>query len=440
MNETLKGACFDEITHLICDADKKVNISDVSNNWNISHRDSEAVLLEWIEKNRNQTLNKEFLIRGMDNSGNCVITVLPEDKLDFVQKKFEKSCYSLYSIELASKSNVKRLNGAKPNECKWINLPAKHVERDIVAKSPPPIQSVKDDEQPATSKKGIKSMFSASETVKKVEVKQEPQNVDTKTEKETPKKQSPKKKEPIKTPKMASGKSSISSFFSKSSSVGAQPKKEALPKPVKKEESSNMFDDHSSMEVDEVPAVEKVEKEEKKPVSAKTNKKRSIVDVDDGDSGEIPGTPQDTKKLKKITKKISEKSRLSRIVKMEDSSDDDDNQEEQRKLLASPVKEKENKTPPKKEKAPAEKGKRRKAKKTVSRTFKDEEGYLVTKNEIVEYSCSEEETEVVAAEPVQPAKEVQSAEVSEKTTKKKKTSPSNANSKQGSILSFFSKK
>lgn len=24
MNKTLKGACFDEITHLICDADKKV--------------------------------------------------------------------------------------------------------------------------------------------------------------------------------------------------------------------------------------------------------------------------------------------------------------------------------------------------------------------------------------------------------------------------------
>lgn len=48
------------------------------------------------------------------------------------------------------------------------------------------------------------------------------------------------------------------------------------------------------------------------------------------------------------------------------------------KLLASPVKEqkeKENKTPPKSETV-AEKGKRRKAKKTVSRTFKDEDGYL----------------------------------------------------------------
>lgn len=186
-----------------------------------------------------------------------------------------------------------------------------------------------------------------------------------------------------------------------------------------------------------------------------------------------------------MNKKVSEKSKLTRIVKMDDSSDDDgmgisinwftkwisneffsaDDHMEQLKLLASPVKEKENKTPPKNEKAAAENGKRRKAKKTISRTFKDEEGYLgespvqfdapliqlctsnldwffaVTKNEVVEYSCSEEENEAVAPEPsVQPTPEVQPAEVSDKSTKKKKTSPPNANSKQGSILSFFSKK
>lgn len=53
----------------------KVNISDVSNNWNISHRESETILLEWIDTNKKQPLNKEFLIRGVDKSGNCVITV-----------------------------------------------------------------------------------------------------------------------------------------------------------------------------------------------------------------------------------------------------------------------------------------------------------------------------------------------------------------------------
>lgn len=86
---------------------------------------------------------------------------------------------------------------------------------------------------------------------------------------------------------MAAGKSSISSFFSKSSS-GAQPKKEESRKPVKKEESSNMFDDQSSMEVDESPTVEKVESQEKdNPGSSKTNKKRSIIDVDGKDKPRI---------------------------------------------------------------------------------------------------------------------------------------------------------
>lgn len=47
----------------------------------------------------------------------------------------------------------------------------------------------------------------------------------------------------------------------------------------------------------------------------------------------------------------------------------------EKELLVSPVKEKENKTPPKNEKAPKNSG-RRKGKTTVSRTFKDEEGYL----------------------------------------------------------------
>lgn len=79
---------------------------------------------------------------------------------------------------------------------------------------------------------------------------------------------------------MASGKASISSFFSKPSSAGAPVKKEELPKSVKKEQSSNLFDDKSSMDVDESPPAAKVKSQEKKTASAKTNKKRSIVDVD----------------------------------------------------------------------------------------------------------------------------------------------------------------
>lgn len=58
-----------------------------------------------------------------------------------------------------------------------------------------PIPTVKHVEEPATSKKDIKSMFSASGQGMKTEVKQETENADIKAEKETPKKHSPKKKE-----------------------------------------------------------------------------------------------------------------------------------------------------------------------------------------------------------------------------------------------------
>lgn len=216
-------------------------------------------------------------------------------------------------------------------------------------------------------------MFSASESVKKTEVKEEPATVESKTEKETPKKQSPKKKEvceggggrrmtsqprktfhclqPAKTPKTASGKASISSFFSKSTSAGAaKHRKEVATPPIKKEESSNMFDEQTSMEVDDTATESKEQSPETKQTTATvatatTNiRKRSIVDVDgetklpilwfdffaqkkkifsDDDCDEIPGTPQESKKARKIQKKTAEKSKHSRIVKMEDSSDDD---------------------------------------------------------------------------------------------------------------------
>lgn len=84
---------------------------------------------------------------------------------------------------------------------------------------------------------------------------------------------------------MASGKASISSFFSKPSSAAVHSKKKELAQPAKKEDSSspNMFEGQSSMEVDECVQIstdKKAESQAKKPTTAKNNKKRSIVDVD----------------------------------------------------------------------------------------------------------------------------------------------------------------
>lgn len=459
MDKTMKSACFEEITHLICDADKKVTISDVSNNWNMSHRDGEQLLLEWIETNKTKSLSKEFLIRGVRKNGNCVITVLAENKLDSVQKKFDKFSYSLYSVELASQSDANRLHAVKVTDCKWINLPLKHVERDVVVKplpiphveKPTHVEKPPHDEKPTTSKKDIQSMFAASKPITKTDVKKETEDGEVKTEKETPIKPTPKKKEPAKSQKAASGKSAISSFFSKPSTATTGMKKKEMDQSVKKElpspnNSPNLFDDQSSMDVDksEENLTDTNSTEDTKESTTKKNSKRSIIDVDDG-SDEIPCTPQDKKKAKKSTKKTLEKPKHTRIMKIEDSSDDEESHEEQRKLLASPVKEKENKTPPKNESAKAtEKNGRRKGRKTISRTYKDEEGYLVTKNETVEYSCSDEEADTSPppppAEPIKKVEDVSPPDGSEKATKKKKISPPKSNTKQGSILSFFSKK
>jgi len=440
MDNSMKSACFEEITHLLCDADKRVNIIDISNNWNVSQKDSETILLEWsrqwIEKNKNKALVKTFFIRGVDKNGNLVISVAVEEKLNVVKEKFDKFSYSLYSVELASKSKGNHVHIEKLSDCKWVNLPLKHVERDIIVKPLPVNQA----EEPITAKKipTIKSEVNDEKTPL--------ENVDIKSEKETP-----KKKESNKTSKLATGKASITSFFSKQASTSIDVKKEAKSESNESPEqcdSSNMFDHQSSMEVDEskenITNHKAVEHQTKEEVVEKGNNKRSIIDVDDDSNDEIPGTPQETKKPKNSTKKYAEKSsKHTRIMKLEDSSDEEDNRDEQMKLLASPVKEKEeSKTTPQNDLVKTtEINLKRKAKKTVSRTFKDEDGYLVTTNEVVEYSCSEEENDLPAEEPIKETKTVPTSDASlEKNAKKKKISPPKAASKQGSILNFFSKK
>lgn len=108
---------------------------------------------------------------------------------------------------------------------------------------------------------------------------------------------------------------------------------------------------------------------------------------------------------------------------------------------------------------------KRKAKKTVPRTYKDEQGYLgkcveriiekktsnkfsfsilflvVTTNETVEYSCSDEENDIVPVEPIAQVKESSvTDDTPENFPKKKKITSPKVVGKQGSILNFFSKK
>lgn len=59
---------------------------------------------------------------------------------------------------------------------------------------------------------------------------------------------------------------------------------------------------------------------------------------------------------------------------------------------------------------------------------------------MVEYSCSDEETDIPSVEPANPVKDISAVQApTEQNIKKKKISPPKG-SKQGSILKFFSKK
>lgn len=54
----------------------KVTLKQISNNWNVSLKDSETVLNKWLTAYKNdRPIVKEFLIRGTDLNGNCVISV-----------------------------------------------------------------------------------------------------------------------------------------------------------------------------------------------------------------------------------------------------------------------------------------------------------------------------------------------------------------------------
>lgn len=54
----------------------QVTILDVSNNWHLSCKDSETILLEWLAKyNTAKQFSKEYLIRGNKADNTAVICV-----------------------------------------------------------------------------------------------------------------------------------------------------------------------------------------------------------------------------------------------------------------------------------------------------------------------------------------------------------------------------
>lgn len=79
-----------------------MTINHISSNWKINFRQSEALLLDWCSEHSETAVKKEYLIRGVDPQGHCVISVVPESRLENAKILFPQFCSSLYSVELPS--------------------------------------------------------------------------------------------------------------------------------------------------------------------------------------------------------------------------------------------------------------------------------------------------------------------------------------------------
>lgn len=100
MDDSIKGACFDEINFLILDSGKKVDSKLISNNWDVPVNIAASVLGEWIAKQKeHDNFAKEYLVRGTDENSNGLITIVPEKMLIPLKRKLKNVSIMLHSIE-----------------------------------------------------------------------------------------------------------------------------------------------------------------------------------------------------------------------------------------------------------------------------------------------------------------------------------------------------
>uniref|UniRef100_A0A1Q3F085 DNA polymerase delta subunit 3 n=1 Tax=Culex tarsalis TaxID=7177 RepID=A0A1Q3F085_CULTA len=501
MDTAVEKSCLDEISHTVLDSKGKISVRTLSNNYEISFADAVKVLQRWIDANGSKAkLAPEFIVRGTDPKGIPFITVANEKRLKTIKAKAERVSSMLYALEAASESS-RKLNVPVDQEFRAISLPLTAEKRDVKVfvpsetKAAPPV--VKQEAKPksifgaaASSSKVAPKAVPKAEPAKAVAVKEEKQSppaATTAVKKEptptkpagSPTKVSPSKKKDAKKP-VATGKSSIASFFSNKPAAAAKP---AASKPAEKP-----VEKPAEVKVKEEKPSPK--QESKKPTKEDETQrwKRMISDESSGDDEVIPNTPQDKKPEKKkggrkpmtykkgvaaaATSKANP-SKKSRILQVEDSSEEEEDEvdrglkEPEERLVAFEVEESDDaemkdakelspEKPVENDASSANRG-RAKVKKLVTKTFMDEEGYLTTIKEYQMVSASEDEGESEAAaattnnnnnkaEPVANGKKEGSTgkgKSETKATDKKaasKVTPPTPKTKQGSIMSFFAKK
>uniref|UniRef100_A0A182PTM4 DNA polymerase delta subunit 3 n=1 Tax=Anopheles epiroticus TaxID=199890 RepID=A0A182PTM4_9DIPT len=484
MDSELEKTCQREIGHIVFDANEKITTRRISNTWSLDSKQSLEVLQKWIDAQKEpKKLSKEYVVRGVDRNGNVFITLANEEKLEKLSKTYPKCSKMLYAVEVAS--DVRPLNVSNDNEISMITLRLDAQKRQIDHAPPPTaqptVQAAPVKQEPKPTKPNMFSMATKKPSVK--EEKQSPpapakQPAEVKTEPKTvsPPKASPKTQSPKKdTKKTVSGKGSISSFFS-SKPAGSSQSAAATPKaaPVKQEPPS------PSVPPTAVSAETTASKKESKQKKAR---KRTITDDEDATEEEedvIPNTPQEDKKRadkgkKRNTgkpllqrKKMANPSKKSRLLEICDSSSDEEEldgrqaaeQRKERLVEFEEEMETEQTVEEKKEEVrkpslspekPVENDSnsvnrnRGKVKKLVTKTYTDEEGYLITVKDYVMVSDDESTGNGTEKEMAAPATTTANPKPSiasqgKAPSTEKKATPPTPKTKQGSIMSFFAKK
>lgn len=87
-----------------------MTIKTISNNWQIPNEIAKEMLNKWFDQNQSKIKNliKEFIVQGTNSKGIFAISVVTEDKLKQIEKKWKNLNSWLYSVE--TKSNSKSLD------------------------------------------------------------------------------------------------------------------------------------------------------------------------------------------------------------------------------------------------------------------------------------------------------------------------------------------
>uniref|UniRef100_A0A0K8TTQ7 DNA polymerase delta subunit 3 n=1 Tax=Tabanus bromius TaxID=304241 RepID=A0A0K8TTQ7_TABBR len=461
MDPEVKTAIFAELDHSVVDSNEKVNINQISQNWDLSFHECSEILQEWCKAQEKLELRQEFLVRGLDKNGVARICIVSKSQLDAVQKKFEKFHSSLFALEKEHETNsldTKTLSEGKrislPLECKIRTQDTILIEDDKNTPMPSTSKTIPSKKEPATPKKepvtpkknvenknSVASMFAnAKPKVEKVSPPQEKKSEGTspikpKSEVKTPTKGKNVKSTPTKRKANNSHanaakmhKASIASFFgnvpAKKAPIKGEPVTPTKDKSEEKIEIEEIVDTQNSEEIPETPPVPDV------PVEEENARKRSMTNESEDEVVKSSQTKSNPSKRFKSQEKKKLRKRGNRIMQMSDSSDEEEkenNVKESEEGLESEDKREGSEIESTPQKEPLAKKRRIKVKQQKFRTYEDENGYLVSEKYIEEVSCSDDEVEFVP-DPKEEVKKVEKKPVQKAATK------------QGSITNFFGKK